>query len=79
MGTYAEDLSPGVLVECYECFSPVRNTVYRHQCDIIRTGSPSYCFSCMAARGICKKCKHYYAQLFDSHTSYPLRTNYHAK
>jgi hypothetical protein len=66
MATYAEELSPGVVIKCFECRGPVRNSVYHHQCDVQWAGGscPGYCFSCMASRGVCKRCNDSYTRLF---------------
>lgn len=69
MATFTEDLQPGTVTKCYECRAPVRQAVYRHQCDvrIERECSPGYCFSCIAARGpngLCNRCRDPYTKLF---------------
>lgn len=67
MATFGEDLEPCVVVSCFECGGPVRHVIYRHQCDVRMWGqSPGYCFSCMAARGVCKHCNDCFTRMFHS-------------
>lgn len=66
MGTYVEELSLGVIVRCYLCYGLVRESIYRHQCDVrLNDGiCPGYCFSCMIGRGVCKRCEESYSKFF---------------
>ena len=34
MATYYEELPQGLVVQCYLCKGPIREFVYRHQCDV---------------------------------------------
>lgn len=69
MATFTEDLQMGTVVWCYSCTGPIREAVYRHQCDVRAFSShnrvsPAYCFSCMIARGVCKRCGDSFGKFF---------------
>lgn len=71
--THSQNIDTGVIVRCYGCQTLVRETIYRHQCDIrteLALGLPTrfYCFSCMVERARCKRCGEPYAKLFNAFT-----------
>lgn len=67
MATFYEEIAPGHTVTCYACKGPIREAVFYHQCDVRITGdrrARNYCFSCMASREICRRCKESYTKMF---------------
>jgi len=69
MATYYEELPQGLVVQCYLCKGPIREFVYRHQCDVRITKDrtlPEYCISCMIERKNCKRCKDSYSRIFSA-------------
>lgn len=69
MATYYEEIPQGIVIWCVGCKGPIREVVYHHQCDIRITPDrtyPNYCFSCMAERKVCRRCKDDYSEMFSS-------------
>ena len=67
MATYYEEIPSGSVMKCYRCESFIRDAVFYHQCDVRIAATrvaPGYCFSCMAERNVCKRCKDKYTKMF---------------